>query len=193
MPARIKYEDIKDMKPEQAYNYLLQLDKPVVKDMKMRELLNEATLNKPLIETYFRDLSPRGIYIFFDTNGNIRYIGQSNDSFYQRILTQLDTTYYAGYGWNSMLTIMGCKRLGKPHAELCEEDHCVDFDEAINYRLLMIDVGSDKDMNAATLKWLERILLKTVNGIDHAALLNGRIGDLNDDYWEFTIDEILNA
>lgn len=55
MPSRIKYEAIKDLKPEEAYDYLIGLEKPVVKDIKLRELLHEKTMDKPFVSCAFAD------------------------------------------------------------------------------------------------------------------------------------------
>lgn len=196
MPSRIKYDDIKDLKPEEVYNYITALEKPVVKGMKLRDVLSLDSLDMPLVDAQYTDLSPRGVYMFFAQGGRARYIGQTNKSFYDRILIQLDTTYYGHWGWNAMLRMMGGKRLAKGHDELCEDDHCTDLEEVMNDRLLMIDVGKENDMDAATLKRLEKLIMKIYRSMEHKqpdyTLMNGRIGWLDDPLWENTIDQLLS-
>ncbi len=195
MPARIKYEDIKDMKPEEAYHYISKLDKPVVKNIRTRDLMNEVTLSKPAVGTKFAALSPRGVYIFFDEEGYARYVGQAKNSFYDRILVQLDTHYYKGWGWNSMLTILGCNRLRVDHDKLSEEEHDKDIEEVKKYKLLMIDVGTKEEVNAYQLNRLERRLMQTCKEMEQEQnrLLNNRVAELPYHDWDKTLDQILNA
>lgn len=196
MPSRIKYEDIKGLKPEETYHYLCKLEKPVVNDMKVRDVLNLDSLDKPLAGARFIDLSPRGVYMFFTPGGRVRYIGQSKKSFYERILTQLDTTTYGHWGWNAMLRMMGGRRLNKPHIELEETDHETDLEEVKKDSLLMIEVGDEDDMSAAKLRKLEKLMMKIYRSMEHEqsdyALMNGQIGWLDDLLWENTIEQLLN-
>ena len=195
MPSRIKYHDIKDLKPEEVYNYLCTLEKPVVNDMRVKDVLNLDSLDKPLAGARFIDLSPRGVYMFFTPGGRVRYVGQTNKGFYDRILTQLDTTTYGHWGWNAMLRMMGGRRLNKPHIELEEADHEIDLEEVKKDSLLMIEVGSEQDMSAAKLKKLEKLMMKIYRSMEHRlpdyTLMNGQIGWLDDPLWENTIEQLL--
>ncbi|HEY9178346.1 MAG TPA: hypothetical protein VIN07_11670 [Flavipsychrobacter sp.] len=191
MPSRIKYQDIKDMKPQEAYDYLCALEKTSVKDMKMRELLNKEALDKPIMDSFFRDLSPRGVYLFFTPQGHISYVGKTTESFYKRILIQLDPGSYSDRAYNNLLLKMGTKRHNVDSSQLEEEHLYDDLEELNNYRLLMIDAGSKEEFDDYLVGRLERILLWMVNSIDTTAFLNTGVAYLQDHHWEQTIDQIL--
>ncbi|MFN8263785.1 MAG: hypothetical protein U0T07_09685 [Chitinophagales bacterium] len=190
----IEYAEIASLKLEEAINYLESIPKYKVSDFKLIDLLNAENFQKPIIDTYFRDLSNNGIYIFYDENKNVRYIGQSKKGFYERILTQLDTTVYQYFGWNALLRKIGGIRTGKHHHELTEDDHCVDFETVKNYYLLLIAVP-DK-FEDWKLPQLEKYLMKAYREVNYhkgnCLLLNTRIGWLNDSDWEIPINDLLN-
>lgn len=191
MVTRINYSVIKDLKPEEAFHHINAIKMGYVKDVLLRDLINEGILDKPVKDFYFIDFSPRGVYMFFDNTGGIRYIGQTNQSFYQRIPTQLDTFPYGGFGWNSMLRIMGNRRTGKTGDLLTEADHEIDFEEVINYRLLLIEVDRCDEIDARNLVWIEKILLKIYYEMDGTQLLNGRTGSLRSADWNKKIDDLI--
>lgn len=191
MVAKINYNDIKDLKPEAAYYYIEAIKKGLVKEVVLRDILNESALDKPIAGMSWWELSPRGVYMFFDAESICKYVGQTNKSFYERLLTQFDTTHYPGFGWNSMLSILSCKRLNKPHAEVCEEDHEVDFETVINYKLLLIEVDKIEEIEPQHIVWIEKVLLKTYREMDDEQLLNGNIGWLKNEWWGMTINDIV--
>jgi hypothetical protein len=190
MTTKINYNEIKDMTPEGAYHHINSIEKCLVRDFKMKDLINSGIMEMPVHEFRFVDLSPRGIYMFFDANGQATYIGQTNHSFYQRLPVQLDTWVYKGFGWNSMLRIMGGNRTGKNHDALTEEDHCIDLETVLDYKLLLIEVNPDNEITANRLMWIEKVLLKAYKRYG-SALINGKIGGLYDHHWGWTIDRII--
>ena len=193
MVAKINYSEIKDLMPEEAFHYINGLEKGQVKDARMSDIVNMESLNKAIHEFCFVDLSPRGVYMFFDSNGHARYIGQTKHSFYQRLPTQLDTWFYQGFGWNSMLRIMGGIRTGKPHNQLTEQDHEEDLEEVLNYQLLLIEVDRCKNIDAKNLLWIEKILLKGYRRFGGGRLLNGNIGGLYSNQWQMTVDSLIRS
>lgn len=193
MVTKINYNQIQNMLPEEAASYLQQTKKGFVREATVLDLLNAETLNRPFAETYFVDLHTRGVYLFFDSNDVIRYIGQTNQGFYNRLMTQLDTTFYKGFGWNALFRILGGKRTGKAHDELTEEDHEVEYNEVINYKLLLVSVGTQKEMPNTQLKKLERVLLKTFREQEGSNLVNSGMGWLLDVEWNKTINKLINV
>ena len=191
MVAKINYNEVKLMKPEEAFHHINSIQKGQVKDMRMYDIVNMDSLNKAVHDFCFIDLSPRGVYMFFDQDGHARYIGQTNQSFYQRLPTQLDTWFYSGFGWNSMLRIMGGVRLNKPHNQLTEEDHEVDLAEILNYHILLIEVDRCKEIESNQLLWIEKILLKTYKRFDGNRLLNGNVGGLYSNQWQMAINNLI--
>ncbi|WP_438939957.1 hypothetical protein [Chitinophaga hostae] len=191
MVTRINYNDIKDLKPAAVFSHLNNLSKFYVRDLLVKDLLNEGVWEKSVKDFYFVDMSPRGIYMFFKED-KVRYIGQTNQSFYQRLPTQLDTYVYpGGFGWNSMIRIMGGNRTGKLHKDLTTEDHEIDYEEMIGYKLLLIEVDRCDRISAYNLLWIEKILLKTYRELAGGMLLNNRIGWLNKGDWDKTLDELI--
>lgn len=191
MVAKINYNDIKDLPPQAAYYFIEGIKKDLVKDVVLRDILNESVLDKPIAGMPWEDLSPRGVYMFFDADDICRYIGQTSKSFYERLLTQFDTTHYPGFGWNSLLSILSCKRLDKPHAELCEEDHEIDFETVVNYKLLLIEVDRIEEIKSHNIVWIEKVLLKTYREMDDEQLLNNNVGWLKNEWWKMTINDIV--
>lgn len=192
MITKINYNEIKDMSPEAAYHYINALDKKLVREFTMKDIVNVGFLDMPVHEFSFVDLSPRGIYMFFDGEGKATYIGQTNQSFYQRLPVQLDTWVYKGFGWNSMLRIMGGRRTGKHHDALTEDDHCIDLETVLDHRLLLIEVDHDETIDANRLMWIEKVLLKAYKKYG-SNLINGNIGGLYDHHWNWTIDNIIKS
>jgi|GEM_PF-4008484 len=193
MIAKINYSEIKNLNPTDAFELIQGIKKGHVKDAKMSDIVNTNSLEKKIHEFSFVDLSFRGVYMFFDSNGNAKYIGQTNDSFYQRLPTQLDTWFYNGFGWNSMLRIMGGIRTGKQHYQLTEEDHEEDLKEVLTWNLLLVVVDRTEPVDAYKLMWIEKVLLKTYRKIQNNTLINGRIGWLNENQWKMSVHEIINS
>ncbi len=191
MVAKINYNDIKDLKPEAAYYYIKGIKKGLVTEVVLRDILHECALDKQVAGMSWWELSPRGVYMFFDSEDICKYVGQTHRSFYDRLLTQFDTTHYPGFGWNSLLSILSCKRLNKPHAEICEEDHEIDFETVGNYKLLLIEVDRIEEITPKNIVWIEKVLLKTYREMEDEQLLNGNIGWLERDWWGMTINEIV--
>lgn len=191
MVSKLNYDTIKNMRPMDAMHYLQSIEKGLVKDVTVLDLLNADTLQKPFAETYFIDLYPRGIYLFFDQSDCIKYVGKTHQGFYNRLMTQLDTTFYEGFGWNALFRILGGNRTGKAHDDLCEEDHEVEYDEVINYKLILID--THRDISSYQLGVLEKIIMKAFRAQEKNTLVNTRIGWLTEDQYTQTIKELING
>lgn len=130
--------------------------------------------------------------MFFDSNNIIKYVGKTHQGFYTRLMSQLDTTPYGYFGWNALFRILGGNRTGKPHHKLEEVDHDIEYNEVINYKLVLIDVDTHKEVSSDQLKILEKIIMKAFRAQDGNALVNTRIGWLTDLEWEKTIDELIH-
>jgi hypothetical protein len=191
MVTKVSYKDIESLNPEQVINFLQNINKGLVKDVTVRDLLNEATLTRPFAETFFVDLYPRGVYLFFDANDVIRYVGKTHQGFYTRLMSQLDTTPYGHFGWNALFRIIGGARTQKPHHELTEEDHEIEYNEVINYKLVLIDVGTWKEVSSDQLNRLEKVIMKSFRESGSQSLVNTRIGWLADYQWNHTIKELI--
>lgn len=190
MVTKIYFNDIKDKKPWDAIQYIQGLKKSIVSEVLTIDLLNENALNKPFASTFYKELYPRGVYILFDENDNVRYVGESNKGFFERLMAQFDTTHYEYWGWNAMLRKMGGIRTGKTHDELTEEDHDVDWNIAIKYKLVLIEVKHE-EINPKELKWLEKVIMQTFREVPNQQLLNTRIGWLPETNWEKTIEDLV--
>lgn len=193
MVTKIRYEDIKNLTPEEATSLLRNTEKGLVKDITVLDLLNKEILNKPFAETYFVDLYPRGIYLFFDSDDAIRYVGKTHQGFYTRLMSQLDTTHYGFFGWNALFRILGGTRTNKAHHELTEEDHEVEYGEVINYKLVLVDVGGWSEVSSDELKVLEKVIMKAFREQDGNRLVNTRVGRLNDFEWSQKIDDLMRG
>lgn len=190
MVTKINFTEIKDKKPWDAIQYIQGLRKGLVKDVLTIDLFNMKFLQMPFADTLYNDLYPRGIYMFFDENDQIRYVGESNSGFFGRLMRQMDTTPGGVWAGNIMLIKMGVERTGKPFKELTESDHEVDWEIAKNFKLVLLEVSHD-ELNAKELKWLEKVIMKTFNDSDNHRLLNTRIGELSPTDWDKTIEYLV--
>lgn len=180
------------MQPFEAIQFLQNMEKGLVKEVTVLDLLNSETIHRPFMETSFVDLYPRGVYLFFDQNNCIKYVGKTHQGFYNRLMSQLDITPMGNFGWNALLRILGGNRTGKAHNELTEDDHEIDFNEVSNYKLVLIDAGTWKELSAVQLLSLEKVIMKAFRAQEGNGLINTRIGWLQNHQLEQTINEILN-
>jgi hypothetical protein len=192
MVTKVRYSAIENMQPFEAIQFLQNMEKGLVKEVTVLDLLNSETIHRPFVETNFVDLYPRGVYLFFDQNNCIKYVGKTHQGFYTRLMCQLDVTPYGYFGWNAFFRILGGNRTGKPHHELTEDDHQIEFDEVIKYKLVLIDVGTWEEISSDQLKVLEKIIMKAFRAQEVNGLVNTRIGWLRDDQWEQTINELIS-
>ncbi len=190
MVTRIFYKDLEKLFPEDAISYILSKKKNLVKNVTVIDLLNEYCLKKPFAETYFTDIFPRGIYLFFDKNNNIRYVGKSNQGFLNRLMSHMDTTPHGYWGWNALLRKMGGERTNKLHQDLTKKDHEYDWKVAQNYKLILIE-ASHKELNPKELKWFEEVIMKAFRKQKNQRLLNTKIGWLTDDEWKTSIKNLV--
>ncbi len=191
MVARINYEDIKNMKPYEAYELISNVPCYKVSEAKVKDLVNQELLDSPLHEFTDNGFSSRGLYFFFNAEKNAIYIGQTNTQYLARLTTQLDTTFYPGWGWNSLLRILGGIRTGKPHDELSYEDHEIDLEQLLECQLLLIEVNRSNDVDSTKLKRLERTMQKLFKEVEDNVLLNGNTGELKPHEWEMVINNII--
>ncbi|MFN8298372.1 MAG: hypothetical protein U0T75_04635 [Chitinophagales bacterium] len=192
MTTRIHYSDIKAMLPQEAINHIQQLEKKFVRDFKVIDMLNKDALEKPFADTFYREVFPMGVYLFFDSNDMIRYVGQSAQGFFHRLMSHFDITPGGHWGWNALLRKMGGLRTGKKHHELSEKDHAVDFDLLKNYKLLLIEVQFG-ELSKDELKWLEKLIMKAFRGQAKHELLNTNIGWLAKHEWQMPIEKYLKG
>jgi len=191
MIAKIPYDSISGLTPTQIQDFISDEPKYLVKEATVRDLLNENMLKVSLHEFTDNGFCSRGIYMFFNLSGKPIYIGKTNTNFLQRLTTQLDTTPYPGWGWNSLLRILGGNRTGKHHDELSEDDHAIDLEGLLDHTLLLIDVPRNT-VDSTRLTRLERTLQKTFKEIPENELLNSNTGLLRMHEWEMTIEQIIN-
>lgn len=190
MVTKIYFKDIKDKNPLDAIQYIQKLDKGLVKDVLTKDLLNEAALNKPFADTYYSELFPRGIYLFFNENDIIRYVGETNSGFFGRLMTHMDVTPMGAWAGNIMLVKMGVERTKKHFLDLIEADYEVDWATAKNYKLVLIEISHD-ELNKKELKWLEKVIMKAFKEVFGQQLLNTHIGRLHNSDWEKTIEYLV--
>jgi hypothetical protein len=188
MITKLAFGEINALSPVEAVARFHALEKCKVKEMVVSDVL--GALDKPFIDTYYRDVFPAGVYLFFDEDNYVKYIGQSGNGFFNRMMSQLDPTPSDGWGWNVLLKKMGTQRLGKRYDELTEEDHWHDLEILEDFGLVFMELEMDGIANGHH-RSLERILLKSFREIKGERLLNTGIGWLQDEHWSKSIGELL--
>ena len=189
---KIYYDDIKNMLPQEAIDFINGIEKTCVKDFQVLDMLNSDVLNRSFADTFYREVFPRGVYLFFDSENAITYVGQSSQGFFHRLMSQFDITPGGDWGWNALLRKMGGKRTGKGHNELTEDDHDMDFQLLKEYKLLLIE-DKNQELSKEETGWLEKCIMKAFRGQQRNALLNTNIGWLADHQWQMTIEQYLKS
>lgn len=181
MVAKIKYSDLREMVPMEAVGFIKSLDKYPLSELNASDLLVSKNLQTPINDLFnYNDIYCKGIYVLFDENNNVRYVGKSKNGFYGRLMGHLYTVAKPGWGWNAILIKLAQERLKPLNRHLTNEDHEEDLKTLINYGIVLIDV--ENTLSDTQLGWLEKIIMKAARIEHENHMLNTRIGWLRD--WE---------
>lgn len=190
MIKHISYSDIINKKPQGIVDFLNSQSKPQRKNVLLEDLMNIPYLKNPFSSSDFDTIFSRGVYLFYDENEVIRYIGSTNQGFLHRLMCHVNTYPQGGWGWNMILRKMGGERLGKSHNELSQKDHEYDWKIFQNYHLLLIDI-KHHEADGNKLKKIERIIMKSYRDQPEQKLLNNRIGWLREHEWKMKLKELV--
>ncbi|QIK58825.1 hypothetical protein G7050_02790 [Dysgonomonas sp. HDW5A] len=114
------YDEIKELSLEELHIEILRTDRIKVKELKLVDLLHN---NRSLL----------GVYVFFDENNNIVYIGKSSSrAILERLAGHLDPRPLSFF--NNLL----CTMTGKPKKLIVHEDMDVVYEKMINFDFLFI-------------------------------------------------------
>lgn len=178
MLASLTYPSIADLTPGAAAQTISALKKYTLQQVVVADLLVPDVLQQPVYNLNTWDIFTGGIYVFFDDRDNVRYVGKSKNGFYLRLMSQLDTTHRAHWGWNALLRKLGGERTGKPHHKLTTADHEKDLRTLLHFHMAVVTVDNYK-LNEQQLGWLEKYLMKGFRELPGENLLNTRTGKLH--------------
>jgi hypothetical protein len=190
MVTRLTYSNIKDFNPFEVIEALRTIEKYPLSQLKASDLIVSSNLDKLLNDLNYNDIYFKGIYILFDTDNHVKYVGKSKNGFYGRLMGHLYTVAKPGWGWNAILRKLGGNRLNIPHDELTTVDHEYDLPTLLEYRLVLID--TEDLLSPQQLGWLEKFLMKAFRVDEEEYLLNTRIGWLSREESNTPIKQLLD-
>lgn len=112
MVTKYKYEALKSRTLKEVFTLILESEKYPFSELRAKDLFNESCLNSKMCDLWYYDIFTRGVYLFFDTDGCIRYVGKTKTGFYGRFMSQSDTNHRKYWDWNALLRKMGAQRTG---------------------------------------------------------------------------------
>ena len=178
MITSIKYSSIQNKTPVELVDFILEKEKHTLKEVQVKDLIDVKMMNAFINDIYYNDIFIRGIYLFFDEQNRIRYVGKSKNGFYGRLMSQMDTQHRPFWGWNVILLKLGVERTSILHNELNDKEHEISLKTLLMYRIVIIE-ASKEEINEQQLGWLEKIVMKVFKESPEEKLLNTRVGRLS--------------
>ena len=190
MVAKINYSKAKVKLLSELVAVINATEKGTLKEIVARDVIHQDIMNKPLHELWYNDIFSWGVYLFFDPNDRIRYVGKSKNGFYGRLMSQMDTTHRPFWGWNALLRKMGGEITGKAHDKLSDADHEIDYKTLLKYKLFLIEIEKG-ELSEKQLGWLEKYVMKAFREEKNQKLLNTQVGWLTEQEKAITINELV--
>ncbi len=189
MILRIKYDDIKKMKPMEMVSFIKSSDKKTLKSISVNEFIDMTALNNNITDIYYSDIFYSGVYVFLNKHNQGVYVGKSKDGFYGRIMSQLTTKYRKGWGWNALLQKIAVSVEGKSYENINDQDLENAYTVLIDYFFIMISIGSEN----ISLTKLENLLIRAFNVVDSDTLLNNSNNTLRKFEQNLDVNQIVST
>ena len=190
MIAKLEYSKIKSLTLLELLDLITNTRKGKMTDVVPKDILHNNELNKSLPSLRYDDIFSKGVYLFFERNNRLRYVGKSKNGFYGRFLNQIDTTHKAFWGWNVILSKMVTERNGSAQEDQTQAEYEREKKILLTYTLIVIEddlrILSDQQFGS-----LERFLMRIYNEHGSANLLNKRFGSLKQNQIHMTIEDLL--
>ncbi|MCB2196981.1 MAG: hypothetical protein KQH79_14060 [Bacteroidetes bacterium] len=184
----VKYEDIKDIHPQEFILKLSKESKKKFKEITVNDFIEKENLSKSFIDINYTEIFTYGVYLFFNQNQEVAYVGKSKNGFYDRLMGQKNTRFKKHWGWNTILQKIAMNVHGKEYDNLTDNDLKESLEVLEDYSLILIEVQN----NSVPIGRLEGLLMRASNFIWGNSLLNNSKTKLYKREVNSTIQEILS-